>query len=104
MKILRNFCCFLFIVFVFIFLEVRNCENKYNSIKVPKELEIAGYYRIKQEIKALAEEMQKIITKPIYLVPFLQPGRLIRVQTKTDDFGWGMVVNFEKKASKVKFF
>lgn len=56
-----------------------DAEKKYGSIRIPKELEVTGYCRVKQEIAAYGRELQKIITKPIYLVPFLQPGRLIRV-------------------------
>jgi len=42
---------------------------------------------------------QAFITKPQYAVPFLQPGRLARVEHE-EDFGWGAVVNFQKKANQ----
>ena len=44
--------------------------------------------------------MQTHITKPIYCVPFLQPGRLVKVEHNDEDFGWGAVVNFQKKANQ----
>ena len=44
--------------------------------------------------------MQIYITKPIYCVPFLQPGRLVRVEHDDEDFGWGCIVNFQKKANQ----
>ena len=44
---------------------------------------------------------QAFITKPKYCVPFLQPGRLVRVEHGDDeDFGWGTVINFQKKANQ----
>jgi hypothetical protein len=41
------------------------------------------------------------LVKPQYLVPFLQPGRLVRVKQADKDFGFGVVINFKKKAVKV---
>ena len=43
---------------------------------------------------------QVFITKPRYCVPFLQPGRLVKVAVGSDDFGWGSIVNFQKKTNQ----
>ena len=44
---------------------------------------------------------QAFITKPKYCVPFLQPGRLVKVEHgDNEDFGWGAVINFQKKANQ----
>ena len=45
--------------------------------------------------------LQAFITKPKYCVPFLQPGRLVCVEHGDEEnFGWGTVVNFQKKANQ----
>jgi len=37
------------------------------------------------------------MTRPQYILPFIQAGRLIHVKNGELDFGWGTVVNFMKK-------
>ena len=35
-----------------------------------------------------------------YILSFLQPGRLIKVTHNDDEWGWGVVVNFQKKGKQ----
>jgi len=42
------------------------------------------------------------IHQPKYLLPFLQPGRLVQVKDGENDFGWGTIINFQKKANQNK--
>lgn len=46
---------------------------------IEKEVEIANYYNIRQELESLGVVFRSYITKPQYLIPFLQPGRLVKV-------------------------
>lgn len=41
--------------------------------------------------------MHDVITHPNYAIPFMQPGRLVKVKHLDHDFGWGAVVNFSKR-------
>ena len=41
------------------------------------------------------------LVKPQYLVPFLQPGRLVRVKQGEKDFGLGVIISFKKLTVKV---
>ena len=43
--------------------------------------------------------VKSFITKPIHCIPFMQPGRLVNVIVNNDEFGWGAVINFQKKPS-----
>lgn len=52
---------------------------EYNSMTIEKEVEIANYYNIRQELESLGAGFRSYITKPQYLIPFLQPGRLVKV-------------------------
>ncbi|KCV69270.1 hypothetical protein H696_03697 [Fonticula alba] len=74
-------------------------EQKRDEIVVPREDEIAAYYSIEQQIATLNDSVRKVITHPTFLVPFLQPGRLVRIRNGDQDFGWGVVVNFTKKTN-----
>ena len=54
-------------------------EKKHAELKIEQEEEVASYYKIRQQLDALEKEMQAFIQKPQYILPFLQPGRLIKV-------------------------
>ncbi|KAL5486646.1 hypothetical protein EMCRGX_G019154 [Ephydatia muelleri] len=75
-------------------------ESKRDALVIENEEQVTLYYRIRQQLLKLEAEMQVFITKPRYCVPFLQPGRLVKVVVGSDDFGWGSVVNFQKKTNQ----
>ena len=58
---------------------------------------MSAYYRIRQQLDTLSKEIKHYILKPAYLLPFLQPGRVVKVKNEDIDFGWGVVLNFHKK-------
>ena len=62
-----------------------------------KEYEIANYFNLRQQIEALRHQMSNIISQPKHAINFMNPGRLIKVVNKNDDFGWGVVINFRKR-------
>ena len=80
--------------------EVKELEAKRDAIAIEDEEKVTNYYRIRQQLQKLEREMTTHITKPVYCVPFLQPGRLVKVEHNDEDFGWGAVVNFQKKANQ----
>jgi ATP-dependent RNA helicase DOB1 len=48
-----------------------------------------------------------VISSPTYCLPFLQPGRLVKIEQQSEngtilDFGWGVIVNFNKVVLKNK--
>nr|XP_053634400.1 exosome RNA helicase MTR4-like [Cherax quadricarinatus] len=79
---------------------VRSCEKALESVTVPREGEVESYYKIKQTIHNLKNERHAFITRPIYIMPFLQPGRLVYVKNNEDDFGWGVVLSYKKQEDK----
>ncbi|KAM6391491.1 exosome RNA helicase MTR4 isoform 2-T2 [Rhynochetos jubatus] len=78
---------------------VNNLEGQYNKIVIPNEENVVIYYKIRQQLAKLGKEIEEYIHKPKYCLPFLQPGRLVKVKNEGDDFGWGVVVNFSKKSN-----
>nr|CAI5851657.1 unnamed protein product [Callosobruchus analis] len=70
--------------------------DEYNKMEVKNEQQIATYYNIRQELDSLGVKFRTYITKPEYLIPFLQPGRLIKIKTPEAEYDWGAVVNFKK--------
>ncbi|XP_023235341.1 superkiller viralicidic activity 2-like 2 [Centruroides sculpturatus] len=75
-------------------------QKEHDEIKIPRESEIGTYYKIRQQLGNLSKEFQEYLIKPQYCVPFMQPGRMIQVKNNDNDFGWGIIINFQKKQTK----
>ena len=58
---------------------IKKLEFQYDMIDIPDEENAMGYYKIRQQLQKLSEELLQFIHKPKYLLPYLQPGRLVRV-------------------------
>ncbi|CAH1772734.1 unnamed protein product [Owenia fusiformis] len=82
--------------------KAKKLEEDYSKTTVANEDQVKAYYRIRQQLTHLAKELQEFIHKPQYLLPFLQPGRLVQVVNGEMEFGWCVVVNFQKKANQSK--
>lgn len=79
-------------------------EKLRDAINIPDEHAVATYYDCRQQLDRMAADFREVITHPNYSLPFLQPGRLIKVKHKDLDFGWGVVINYQKRLpSKVIF-
>ena len=77
----------------------------YFFVAIVDEHLIAEYYDCRQQLDQLGEDFRQVITHPTYSLPFLQPGRLIKVKYKKLDFGWGVVINYQKRLPpKVRLF
>jgi ATP-dependent RNA helicase DOB1 len=64
------------------------------------ERAVRDYCRLRDVAEKLRVEIRDVVHKPQYAVPFLQPGRLVRIrELKTrNDFGWGVVVKCTRRA------
>ncbi|XP_033113933.1 exosome RNA helicase MTR4-like [Anneissia japonica] len=80
--------------------KLKTLEEDYNSMSVPDEENVETYYKIRQQLERLRTEIQAVLTKPKHCLPFMQPGRLVHVKNGDDVFGWGVIINFRKKANQ----
>ena len=64
---------------------------------IPDEDNIADYYDLRQQLDILTKDLRDVLNHPTYALPFLQPGRLVKVKHADLDFGWGCVVNYQKR-------
>ena len=85
-----------------LYAEVQEKQQELEKIKVNEEHSVASYHHIREQLDSLGKQFRKWITKPEYLVPYLQPGRLVKVQNDTEEFDWGIVVNFKKQMNNAK--
>eukprot|EP00064_Thunnus_orientalis_P003132 superscaffoldBa00000248_g3141 len=79
--------------------KIKKLEEQYHAIEIPNEESVVTYFKIRQQLAKLGKEIQEFVHKPKYCLPFLQPGRLVKVKNEDADFGWGVVVNFCKKSN-----
>ncbi|KDQ16614.1 hypothetical protein BOTBODRAFT_106714 [Botryobasidium botryosum FD-172 SS1] len=79
--------------------ELQKAEDTKASIVVPEEETAADYYDLRKQLDELAKDMRDVIMHPAYSVPFFQPGRLVKIKHNDLDFGWGVVVNCQKKVA-----
>jgi len=78
-------------------IELRALDEQRASIVIPDEDNIADYYDLRQQLDILNKDLRDVLNHPTYALPFLQPGRLVRVKHDDLDFGWGVVVNYQKR-------
>ncbi|KAJ1823703.1 ATP-dependent RNA helicase mtr4 [Coemansia sp. RSA 2671] len=71
-----------------------------DQMKIKDEPSVKRFYDLRTQLDSLASEVSRVVIHPAHSLPFLQPGRLVRVNTGGLDFGWGCVTFFQRKAIK----
>ena len=76
--------------------------TEFKAIKIDDEEVIKRKQKLQDQGKQIGEEIRKIIVKPENIVPFLVPGRMIKIKTDQFDWGWGILVSFSKQKITAK--
>ena len=69
----RNCVC------VQVYQNVKELEERLAGMTVENEEEVASYSRLWDQLTGLGQQFHSFLTRPQYIVPFLQPGRLVKV-------------------------
>ncbi|KAG6878470.1 hypothetical protein C0993_006312 [Termitomyces sp. T159_Od127] len=77
--------------------ELKQEEEARSTTVIPDEKLVAEYYDYRQQLEQMAADFREVITHPTYSLPFLQPGRLVKVKYQKLDFGWGVIINYQKR-------
>ena len=80
--------------------KVKELQAAYEELQVEKLNHISTYHDIREQLDRLGADFRTFLTKPEYLLPFLQPGRMIKIKNEKSEFDWGIIVNFKKKSPK----
>ena len=80
--------------------EVEEAKRVYDEAVVPDEPTTSDYFGLRKQLDELNRDFKQIITHPTYSLPFLQPGRLVRIKHGDIDFGWGCVVSYQKRIAQ----
>jgi hypothetical protein len=79
------------------YVELHDQELARDAMVIPDEKEVAEYYAVRKQLDQMAADFREIITHPSYSLPFLQPGRLVKIKHGPHDFGWGVIINYQKR-------
>eukprot|EP00124_Ichthyophonus_hoferi_P004650 Ihof_evm3s539 gene=Ihof_evmTU3s539 len=77
-------------------------QEEKNSIVIEEEPAVAELYLCRNQLKKLRGDMLSVIRSPKNILKFLQPGRLVKVVDGDESWGWGCVLNFQKKFNHQK--
>ncbi|KAA0194557.1 Superkiller viralicidic activity 2 2 [Fasciolopsis buskii] len=77
--------------------ELNELRSEHAAVQVEDEESVESYHQIRLCLDDLMAQQRQYIRRPQYIVPFLQPGRLIKVSTESCDYGWGAVINLKKR-------
>ncbi|EAT39110.1 AAEL009067-PA [Aedes aegypti] len=85
-----------------IYKKVQLKQKELESVHIKDEQSIVSYHHIRDQLDTLGKQFRDYITRPTYLIPFLQPGRMIKIQSDAGEFEWGIIVNFKKETVDAK--
>ncbi|KAJ6251246.1 exosome RNA helicase mtr4 [Anaeramoeba flamelloides] len=74
-------------------------EKKIADMQIPNEDQFKNYLETKKQINLIKNKMKYIQNKPLYVLPFLTEGRLIKFKYR-DSVEWGFVINFFEKRNR----
>jgi ATP-dependent RNA helicase DOB1 len=77
--------------------EVEEATRIHDELVIPNEPTTSDYFGLRKQLDDLSKDFREIISHPNYSLPFLQPGRLVRIKHGDVDFGWGCVVSYQKR-------
>lgn len=72
-------------------------EQQRDGITVEQESTIAEYYDLKEKIAVYEQDMKDVMNHPNYCIPFINPGRLVKIRNEKTVFDWGVVVNYNQR-------
>lgn len=75
-------------------------EQKLREMVIEGEEIVKEYHMLREQLTKMRRVFVDTMNQPIYCLPFLQPGRLVKVTEGPKEWGWGVVVNFQKKAGQ----
>lgn len=85
--------------------ELEILQKRYDNLMIEDEATIAEYYSLRSQLEIFKKDIRDVLNHPSYCLPYLQPGRLVKISAPNGgneelDFGWGVVISFQKTVSK----
>ncbi|KAA8649125.1 hypothetical protein EYZ11_000678 [Aspergillus tanneri] len=77
--------------------ELHELEDKRANMDISDEGTIREYYDLRKQLRQFTDEIRVVTSHPNHCLAFMQPGRLLHIQYKDEDFGWGVLVNYKQR-------
>ena len=77
-------------------------KQRLENLVVENEALISEYYNIVRQLDQYLQDKREVVTNAAYVLPFLQPGRMVKIEIKNQYFGWGVILNFHRIFLKSK--
>ncbi|KAI7816196.1 antiviral helicase [Gamsiella multidivaricata] len=81
--------------------ELTALEAQKSSMAFENEGLVASYYDIRQQLEGLRNDVRDVVNHPTHALPYMQPGRVVKVSSGDQHFGWGIVVGYNKKMPSI---
>ncbi|TGZ64861.1 hypothetical protein CRM22_006153 [Opisthorchis felineus] len=79
---------------------VKELESKLQALSFPTDVDmeqLESYVKLKEALTSANRDRWALASQSKTVIPFLQPGRVVRVHTSDDiDFGWGIVLHINR--------
>ncbi|CAP70516.1 uncharacterized protein PODANS_3_5840 [Podospora anserina S mat+] len=82
--------------------ELTALQEEKDAMLLPDESTVKDYYHLREQLKELTKDMTSVIHHPANCMEFMQPGRVIQIETPEGvNFGWGVLFDIvARKAPK----
>ena len=77
---------------------------EFKSIKIDGEERLERQAKLKDQKAKVDTAVNDIVCLPENIVPFLVPGRFIKIHQDDNTWGWGVIVSFQKQRINPKKF
>eukprot|EP01133_Synstelium_polycarpum_P000193 gene193-231_t len=75
-------------------------EQERDAIIIRDEQVVTEYLNLRIQLGKLRDGMRDFINQPSYVQPYLTPGRIVKVRDEAVEWGYGVILNFYKRAIK----
>jgi ATP-dependent RNA helicase DOB1 len=84
--------------------EVEGLVREHDGLRLEggeaEETAVTQFHELRSQLEALRSDFRAVVHHQAYALPFLQPGRLVRVRDGPSDFGWAVLVALQKRAPR----
>ncbi|KAJ1974857.1 ATP-dependent RNA helicase mtr4, partial [Dimargaris xerosporica] len=82
--------------------KLKKLEADRDAISIPDEPQVNQFCKLRNQLDIFLQDTRDIMIHPKHSLPFMQPGRLVHIKHADKDFGWGVVVNYQKRVVRAE--
>ncbi|VDL60449.1 unnamed protein product [Hymenolepis diminuta] len=79
-----------------LFLELNRLREELKHNVLENEKSVESYYKLQICLEDVIRDQWKHIRSPANIVKYLQPGRIVKIESDGKDYGWGVAIKLKK--------